>query len=509
MKQPSLRSLAGAIALAITTTAFLPASSVSVARELPDFVALYEQNSPSVVSISVSTTVKRSRPRAGAGAGDGDADGDGQPDREQMEEFFRRYFGGGGGRGAPRDFRRQGGGSGFVISSDGLIVTNAHVVEDADEVLVKFTDKRELKAKIIGTDKRTDVALIKVDATGLPAVKIGNPDALKIGEYVAAIGQPLGFETTLTTGIVSAKSRASRGGDQTGDLVPFIQHDAAVNPGNSGGPLFNAKGEVVAINSMIATVSGGFQGISFAVPIDLAMDIVGQLRAGGSVKRGMLGVQIGAVTRDLAEAFGLQRAQGALVSGLTKDSAAEKAGIKEGDVITQFNGRVVEDSRDLPRYVTAVRPGTPAKVQVWREGKTLELNVTLDEFKDATTVAAATERVTPKTASTKPDTTKETRLGLVLRTLTEKERSATGVKSGGVAIASLDDKSSAQALTEGDVIVSVTRKGKNTAVESPAQLVDLIKSADKGATLAFRVKRAANRMGTEYTEFFAPEKLPE
>jgi serine protease Do len=505
-----MRTLVSALALGVAASTFIASSPSALARELPDFVTLYEQNSPSVVSISVSSTVKRgARPGSATPRREGD---EAQPDREEMEEFFRRYFGPRGGGGSnPREFRRQGGGSGFVISADGLIVTNAHVVEDADEVLVKFTDKRELKAKIVGVDKRTDVALIRVDAKGLPAVKIGRPDALKIGEWVAAIGQPLGLETTLTTGIVSAKSRANRGGgDQTGDLVPFIQHDAAVNPGNSGGPLFNSKGEVVAINSMIATVSGGFQGISFAVPIDLAMDVIGQLQAGGSVKRGMLGVQIGAISRDMADAFGLPKAQGALVQSVNKESAAEKAGIKQGDVITQFNGRAVEESSDLPRLVTSVRPNTPAKVQVWREGRAVELAVTLDEFKETTQVAAASERssVAPK-AVAKPDIVKEDRLGLALRAPNEKERNAAGLKAGGVTIASLDDKSTADALREGDLIVSVTRKGKVTSIESPAQLAEVIKTTEKGATIAFRVKRAANRAGTEYAELFVPEKLPE
>jgi serine protease Do len=308
---------------------------------------------------------------------------------------------------------------------------------------------------------------------------------------------------------VSAKARASRGGDSTGDLVPFIQHDAAVNPGNSGGPLFNTKGEVVAINSMIATVSGGFQGISFAVPIDLAMDIVGQLRAGGAIKRGMLGVSIGRVSRDVADAFGLPRAQGALVNSINKDSAADKAGVKEGDVILKFNNRSIEESSDLPRYVTAVRPGTPAKIQVWREGKLVDLSVTLGDAAEQTILASATpDRKAPKEEA-KPTATDEPRLGLSLRPLTEKERTATGLKSGGVAVASVESKSSVQALNEGDVIVSVTRKGKNTPVESAAQLVELIKSAEKGATLAFRVKRATDRAGTTYDESFAPEKLPE
>lgn len=505
MKLLSLRShLVAALLSATLVVGFAAVSPAHAqARELPDFVTLYERNSPSVVSISVSATPNRNRQRGGNEA---------QPDREEMEEFFRRYFGGGGGGSggrAPREFRRQGGGSGFVISSDGLIVTNAHVVEDADEVIVKFSDRRELKAKIVGSDNRTDVAVIKVEATGLPAVRIGNPDVLRIGEWVAAIGQPLGFENTLTSGIISAKARASRGGSATGELVPYIQHDAAVNPGNSGGPLFNVKGEVVAINSMIATVSGGFQGISFAIPIDLAMDVVGQLQTGGTVKRGMLGVNIGAVTRDLADAFGMPRAQGALVQGVSKGSAAEKAGIKEGDVITQFNGRTVEDSRDLPRYVTSVRPGTPSKVQVWRDNKTVEFTVTLEEYKNEVAVAAPADRAAPRQSPPKPEITSEERLGLSLRPLTEKERTAAKVEKGGAVVAKVNEKSLARSLAEGDIVLSVTRGGARTPVESPAQLADLIKAAEKGKNIAFRVKRATDRAGSEYQEFFAPEKLPE
>ena len=516
MKKSLIASLLAVGALGVTVGAFTsphlpvvaqapstaPLSSVAPAapQGLPDFVTLYEKNSPSVVSISVSTTVGKNKPRAGGS--------DATPDKDEMEDLFRRYFGGGnGGRNMPRDLRRQSGGSGFIISADGLIVTNSHVVEDADEVLVKLTDKREFKAKVIGSDKRSDVAIIKIEAKGLPAVKIGNPANLRVGEWVAAIGQPLGFESTLTTGIVSAKSRASRGGDSTGDLVPFIQHDAAVNPGNSGGPLFNTRGEVVAINSMIATVSGGFQGISFAVPIDLAMDVVGQLQAGGSVKRGMLGVNIGPVTRDLAEAFNLPKAQGALVSGVNKGSAADKGGVKEGDVVLKFNDRVVEDSRDLPRYVTSARPGTPSKVQVWRDGRLVDLSVTLDEYKEQTQVASV-ERATPKRAS-EPELTKDDRLGLTLRAPSEKERGAAKVAAGGAVISDVSEKSSVRALNEGDIIVGVTRKGKSTAVTSPAQLAELIKGSEKGSTLAFRVKRPSDRAGSDYNEFFAPEKLPE
>ncbi len=509
MKPLSLRNTLFTALFSATVLSFGVASPASSqARELPDFVSLYEKNSPSVVSISVSATVGKKRSGSGAAPRSNPRDDeDAQPDREEMEEFFRRYFGG---RGAPREFRRQGGGSGFVISSDGLIVTNAHVVEDADEVIVKFSDRREFKAKIIGADNRTDVAIIKIDATGLPAVKIGNPEALKIGEWVAAIGQPLGFENTLTSGIISAKARASRGGSSTGELVPYIQHDAAVNPGNSGGPLFNAKGEVVAINSMIATVSGGFQGISFAIPIDLAMDVVGQLQAGGTVKRGLLGVNIGPVTRDLAEALGLPRAYGAVVSGVNKGSAAEKAGIKEEDVITQFNGRSVEVSSDLPRFVTSVRPGTPSKVQVWRDKKHLELTVTLDDAKDAVaSTSSQSLRSNPRAAPAKPETVKDDRLGISFRALTDKERTAADVKAGGAVVAGLEEKSNIRALAEGDIILSVTRSGNRVSVDSPSQLVSLIKAAEKGASIAFRVKRATDRTGSEYQQFFAPEKIPE
>ncbi|MFN3628677.1 MAG: Do family serine endopeptidase [Casimicrobiaceae bacterium] len=485
---------------AASLTLLASSAPVAVARDVPDFVRLYEENAPSVVSISVTQTIGRRGPRAQREDG-------AQPDREEMEEFFRRFFGPGGpGRDVPRPFRRQGGGSGFIISSDGYIVTNHHVVDEADEVNVRLTDKREFKAKVIGKDQRTDIAILKIGATGLRPVKIGDPNALKIGEWVAAIGQPLGFETTLTTGVVSAKARASRGGDRTGDLVPFIQHDAAVNPGNSGGPLFNSRGEVVAVNSMIATFSGGFQGISFAIPIDLAMDVVNQLRTAGTVRRGMLGVNIGPVTRDLAEAFGLQRGQGAVVSSVNKGSAAEKAGIRPGDIILRFNDRVVEESSDLPRLVTSVRPGTPAKVQVWRDGKALELSVTLDEWTETTPIAAAGPLLGADAAPASG--TKINALGLELRSLNERERSMSKVEKGGAVVADIADGASPRSLVEGDILTAVTIKGRTTAIDSPSQLADLIGKAGKGATIAFRVKRPAPQAG-QYVDLYATERLPD
>ncbi|MCS6997017.1 MAG: Do family serine endopeptidase [Casimicrobiaceae bacterium] len=471
---------------------------IGAARDLPDFVRLYEENAPSVVSISVTQTITRRAPRnnpRGEGSGP-----------EDMEEFFRRFFGPGGpGRFFPREFRRQGGGSGFIISSDGYIVTNHHVVDEADEVIVRLTDKREFKAKVIGKDQRTDIALLKIEARGLRPVKIGDPSALRVGEWVAAIGQPLGFETTLTTGVVSAKARASRGADRTGDLVPFIQHDAAVNPGNSGGPLFNSRGEVVAVNSMIATFSGGYQGISFAIPIDLAMDVVNQLRTGGAIRRGMLGVSIGPVTRDLAEAFGLPRSQGALVSQVNKGSAAEKAGIKPGDVILKFNDRTVEESSDLPRLVTAVRPGTTVKVQLWRDGRPVELNVTLDEWNEPNAVSAAPTQDSARSA--KSSSSKAQRLGLELRAPNERERSASKLERGGAVVEDILEGARLRNLNEGDIVTAVTIKGRTTTIDSAAQLAEIIGQAEKGSTIAFRVKRPT--LSGEYVELFLTERIPD
>jgi len=501
MTKITLPRLLAALGAAFTLTLLSPMPAAVQARELPDFVKLYEDNAPSVVSIRVTQTLGRRPSRGQRGE-------DGGPNRDEMEEFFRRFFGPGGpgGQGRPREFRRQGGGSGFIIASDGFIITNHHVVDDADEVMVRLTDRREFKARVIGKDQRTDIAIIKIDATGLRPVKIGDPSALRIGEWVAAIGQPLGFETTLTTGVVSAKARASRGGDRTGDLVPFIQHDAAVNPGNSGGPLFNSRGEVVAVNSMIATFSGGFQGISFAIPIDLAMDVVAQLRASGSVRRGMLGVNIGPVSRELAEAFGLPRGQGAVVSNVTTGSAAEKAGIRQGDVILRFNDRPVEESSDLPRLVTSVRPGTPARVQVWRDGKALELTVTLDEWSEPTTVAAAAPSA-PSRAAPSP-ASKVDKLGLALRAPNERERTASKVERGGAVIDDIADNANVRSLNEGDLVTAVTIKGRTTSIDSAAQLADVLAKAEKGTTIAFRVKRPLPQ-GGEYVDLFATERMPE
>jgi serine protease Do len=278
--------------------------------------------------------------------------------------------------GEPREFQSRSLGSGFIVSADGYILTNAHVVDAADEILVRLTDKRELKARVIGADKRSDVALIKIEATSLPTVRFGDPNVLKVGEWVVAIGSPFGFDNSVTAGIVSAKGRSL----PQENYVPFIQTDVAVNPGNSGGPLFNLQGEVVGINSQIYSRSGGFMGISFAIPIDVAMDVQAQLRAAGKVSRGRIGVVIQELSKELAESFGLSQATGAVVNAVESGGPADKAGVEAGDVILKFDGKTVNSSSDLPRLVAATRPGSKATMQLWRKGASREVSVVVGEI---------------------------------------------------------------------------------------------------------------------------------
>ncbi|HWH73771.1 MAG TPA: Do family serine endopeptidase, partial [Methylibium sp.] len=336
--------------------------AAAAARGLPDFADLAEQVGPAVVNIRTTERV-----RGGQRGGRPEMD-------DEMQEFFRRFYGvppgqQPGPRGGPRPGQQQpeeeqqrGVGSGFIYTSDGYVMTNAHVVDGADEVYVTLTDKREFKAKIIGTDKRTDVAIVKIDATGLPAVRIGDVGKLRVGEWVMAIGSPFGLENTVTAGIVSAKGR------DTGEFVAFIQTDVAINPGNSGGPLLNLRGEVVGINSQILSRSGGFMGVSFAIPMDEAVRVADQLRSIGRVVRGRIGVQIGEVTRDVAESLGLARAAGALVRSVEDGGPAAAAGVEPGDIITRFDGKPVERSSDLPRLVGNTRPGSKTTLQVFRRG---------------------------------------------------------------------------------------------------------------------------------------------
>jgi serine protease Do len=340
------------------------------AQSLPDFTELVERVGPAVVNIR---TMERGRQTAAGGGAEIDPN---------VEEFFRRFGiplpGGPGQRRGPRggddEPQQRGVGSGFILSADGFVMTNAHVVDGADEVLVTLSDKREFKARIVGADRRTDIAVVKLEASALPFVKIGDSDRLKVGEWVVAIGSPFGLENTVTAGIVSAKQR------DTGDYLPFIQTDVAINPGNSGGPLLNLKGEVVGINSQIFSRSGGYMGIAFAIPIADAMRVSEQLRTSGRVIRGRIGVQIAPVTKEVAESIGLGKPTGALVQNAEAGGPADKAGIEAGDIITRVDGKLVEKSGDLPRMIGNTKPGTKTTLQVFRRGSTKDITVTVAEF---------------------------------------------------------------------------------------------------------------------------------
>ena len=417
-----------------------PATPVpAAARALPDFTALVEQVGPAVVNIRTSERVRSSQRFKGMD--------------EDMQEFFRRFFGtpfpglpddeddesAAPGREVPR-----GVGSGFVISADGYIMTNAHVVEGADEVLVTLPDQREFKAEVIGADKRTDVAVLKVDATGLPVVRIGDVGQLRVGQWVLAIGSPFGLESTVTAGIVSAKQR------DTGNYLPFIQTDVAVNPGNSGGPLINMRGEVVGINSQIYSRSGGFMGISFAIPIDEAMRVSEQLRATGHVSRGLIGVQVAEVTREVAESIGLGKARGALVRGVQSGSPAEKAGIEAGDIITRYSGHDISRMSDLPRLVGNTKPGTDAPVTVFRRGQTLEKTVTVTEMEADKTERRSAKRAKDQQAA--PGTVQA--LGITVAELKDTQKRELKLQRG-VVVQSASGAGARAGLREGDIILSV------------------------------------------------------
>ncbi|MCX7155551.1 MAG: DegQ family serine endoprotease [Rhodocyclales bacterium] len=441
------------------------------AGDLPDFTELVEKQGATVVNISTTQIIKGRR-----GGHQFQFDGD-----EAMQEFLRRFFPGQipGVPGAPQEFKSRSLGSGFIVSADGHILTNAHVVDGADEVLVKLTDKREFKAKVLGADKRTDVALIKIEASNLPVAKLGDSVKLKVGEWVVAIGSPFGFENSVTAGIVSAKGRSLA----HENFVPFIQTDVAINPGNSGGPLFNMKGEVIGINSQIYSRSGGSMGLSFAIPIDLAMDVQSQLRAKGKVSRGRLGVGIQEVSKDLAESFGLGKPQGALVASVEKGAPADKAGVEVGDIILKFDGKVVTESSDLPRMVGATRPGSKVVVQLWRKGASRDLSVTVGEIPDdeagTRTASRGGKSVEPAAAN---------RLGLVLAVPTAEQKRSLGILHG-LIVEEVRNGGTRTELRSGDIILSVILKGGQTDVKSVSQFNDLLQGVDKGATITLLVRR--------------------
>jgi serine protease Do len=395
-----------------------------------------------------------------------------------MEEFFRRFGipmpGRPGPRSGPRsddEPQQRGVGSGFILSADGFIMTNAHVVDGADEVLVTLTDKREFKARIVGADKRTDVAVVKIDAAGLPFVKIGDVNRLKVGEWVMAIGSPFGLENSVTAGIVSAKQR------DTGDYLPFIQTDVAINPGNSGGPLLNLRGEVVGINSQIYSRSGGFMGISFAIPIDEAMRVSDQLRANGRVIRGRIGVQIAPVTKEVAEAIGLGKPTGALVQSVEAGGPADKAGVEAGDIITRVDGKLVEKSGDLPRLVGGTRPGSKATLQIFRRGVTKELTATVGEFE----AERPTRRAQAEPSGAAPV---KSALGITASDLTEAQKRELKVK-GGVRVDAVEGAAARAGLREGDVILSVD----NTEVTDLRQFASIAAKVEKARAVSVLVRR--------------------
>jgi serine protease Do len=453
-------------------------ASVASARELPDFTELVEKQGSAVVNIS-TVQVAKSPQQTFPGLAENDP----------FFEYFRRFFP----QQAPHDQEVQSLGSGFIISQDGFILTNAHVVDSADKITVRLTDKREFKAKVIGADRRTDVAVLKIEAQGLPVVATGAPDALKVGEWVVAIGSPFGFSNSVTAGIVSAKGR-SLPNDKGENIVPFIQTDVAINPGNSGGPLFNMKGEVVGINSQIYSRSGGYMGLAFAIPIDVALDVAGQLRTSGKVTRGRIGVSIEEVTGEKAESFGLGKAQGALISSVEKDGPADKAGIRFGDVVLKFNGKVVATAGDLPRMVRNSRPGSQAKVEVWRNGTVRELNLTVGEMPNdnEAEVAPRGGKLPSGEASYLP------RLGISVSERSSEQKSPR--VSGGLVVEEVRGSVARQAgLQRGDVILAIG----NIEINNLAQFNSVLKQVPTGKNVALLVRRGD---GASYVAIKLDEK---
>lgn len=460
------RRLVAGVVLAVGLSAAMTA--VAQAKvELPDFTELVERVGPSVVNIR---TMERGR-SGPAGQERGVDPG--------LEEFFRRF---GiplpGGRGGPRsnpgddEPQQRGVGSGFILSADGFVMTNAHVVDGADEVLVTLTDKREFKARLIGADRRTDVAVVKIDAAGLPAVKVGDVGRLKVGEWVMAIGSPFNLANSVTAGIVSAKGR------ETGEYLPFIQTDVAINPGNSGGPLINLRGEVVGINSQIYSRSGGYMGIAFAIPIDEAMRVADQLRTSGRVIRGRIGVSIAPVTKEVAEAIGLGKPTGALVRGVESGQPAEKAGVEAGDIITKVDGKTIESSVDLPRIVGGIKPGSRTTLQVFRRGSYRDLSVSVAEFEAEQTARASTP------AEPGAATGGKSALGLTVSELSEAQRRELKIR-GGVRVDAVEGAAARAGLREGDVLLTID----NVEVTDTKQFLAIAGKAEKSRAVSVMVRR--------------------
>jgi serine protease Do len=451
---------------------FLTLSGTAFSKELPDFTELAEKQGAAVVNISVTQTQQVNAASMGF---------PNMPDDEALGELFRRFGlpmpGAPGQNQAPQEYKSQSLGSGFIISSDGYILTNSHVVNAADEVIVKLFDKREFKARIIGADRRTDVALIKIEGTGLPKVTVGDPEQLKVGEWVAAIGSPFGLENTITAGIVSAKGRAL----PQENFVPFIQTDVAINPGNSGGPLFNMKGEVVGINSQIYSRTGGYMGLSFAIPINVAIDVSNQLKNTGKVTRGWLGIGIQEITKDLADSFGMKNTNGALVSNVEKGSPAEKGGLEAGDVIVKFDGKAISTSSDLPRVVGATKPGKQVAVEVLRKGASRTLNVAAGEM--------PVDKDEPVVNAKAPAKAEANRLGLMVQNPTPQQKRKLSNKSGVIVIEAQGNAAQA-GIRKGDVILALN----NGEIKNAEQFNRQVAAMGSGKSVALLVQRGENTL---------------
>jgi serine protease Do len=457
--------------VALICAALMPGLAAS--RMLPDFVDLVAQNSPSVVNISTKQAPTASPQLPDFAVPD-------LPEDSPLQDFFRHFFDEEGG--LPEDrLQSRSLGSGFIVSADGFVLTNAHVVEGADEIIVRTSDRREFLATVVGTDKRSDIALIKVEGEGLPALKIGSSKDLKVGEWVLAIGSPFGFESSATAGIVSAKGRSL----PSENYIPFIQTDVAINPGNSGGPLFNLDGEVVGVNSQIYSRTGGFMGLSFAIPIDVVMDVVDQLKTTGRVSRGWLGVLIQDVTRELAETFGMPQPRGALVAQVLPGSPAEAAKVLPGDVIVTFDGRDVLTSSALPPMVGITPVGEGVTLQVLRGGKLVDLEVEIGELPEEEQLAGSSPALEPEEKAS------ANRLGLVLRDVTTEQREQLALPAGGVLVEGIERGPAEQAgLLEGDLILMLD----NQPISDLAGFNAILEGIPSGRSVAVLVQRGDGRM---------------
>ncbi|RQP31735.1 DegQ family serine endoprotease [Burkholderia ubonensis] len=482
MMKLTLRKWLAVAAVAACLPLMPHSAAAAPAASLPDFADLVEKVGPAVVNIRTTANVSSGGPRGALPPGFDNGD---------MSEFFRRFFGiplpqaPGNPKSAPQPDnppdteQNRGVGSGFIVSADGYVMTNAHVIDDADTIYVTLTDKREFKAKLIGVDDRTDVAVVKIQASNLPVVAIGDSNKVRVGEWVVAIGSPFGLDNTVTAGIVSSKSR------NTGDYLPFIQTDVAVNPGNSGGPLINMQGEVIGINSQIYSRTGGFMGISFAIPIDEAMRVADQLKATGKVTRGRIAVAIGEVTKDVADSIGLPKTEGALVSSVEPGGPADKAGVQPGDIILKFNGKPVDTASDLPRMVGDTKPGAKATINVWRKGQARDLPITIAE-----TPADATAKADPgKKPPQKPR--QSNALGLTVSDIPADQLKALKLRSG-VQVDGVDGPAARAGLQRGDIVLRVG----DTDITSAKQFGDVTAQLDPQKAVAVLVRRGDN------TQFF-------